>query len=76
LVLADDPAFEAQRRVVAGERVGLLTLPGDPVAAARDLYTALRALDDQGYDAIVTALPPDTEANAAVRDRLTRAAHE
>jgi L-threonylcarbamoyladenylate synthase len=75
LVLAADPATEAQRRADAGERAAVLTLPDDPVAAARDLYATLRALDEQGYDAIVTALPPDTEANAAVRDRLTRAAH-
>jgi len=76
LVLADEPAAEAQRRAAAGARVGLLTLPDDPIAAARDLYAALRALDEQGYETIVTTLPPDTEANAAVRDRLTRAAHE
>jgi L-threonylcarbamoyladenylate synthase len=75
LVLAADPAIEAQHRADAGERAAVLTLPDDPVAAARDLYATLRALDEQGYDAIVTALPPDTEANAAVRDRLTRAAH-
>jgi len=75
LILASDPATEAQRRVAAGERAGILTLPADPAAAARDLYATLRALDAQGYDTIVTALPPDTEANAAVRDRLTRAAH-
>jgi L-threonylcarbamoyladenylate synthase len=51
----------------------VLTLPGDPAAAARTLYATLRALDAGGYDAIVAALPPDTEANAAIRDRLTRA---
>jgi len=75
LVLAGDPAAEAQRRALAGERAGVLTLPDDPTAAARDLYATLRALDEQGYETIVTALPPDTESNAAVRDRLTRAAH-
>jgi L-threonylcarbamoyladenylate synthase len=75
VVLTDDPASEARRRAAAGERAGILTLPDDPVAAARDLYATLRALDATGYDAIVVRLPPDTEANAAVRDRLTRAAH-
>jgi len=75
LVLAGDPVAEAQRRAAAGERAGVLTLPEDPAAAARDLYATLRALDDAGYETILTALPPDTEANAAVRDRLTRAAH-
>ncbi len=65
---------EARRRAARGERVAVLNLPDDPVAAARELYATLRALDAEGYDAIVATLPPDTEANAAVRDRLTRAA--
>jgi hypothetical protein len=34
----------------------------------------LRDLDAEGYDTIVATLPADTEENAAVRDRLTRAA--
>jgi L-threonylcarbamoyladenylate synthase len=55
-------------------RVGELTLPADPRAAARTLYASLRALDAEGYDTIVVALPPDTEENHAVRDRLLRAA--
>lgn len=57
-----------------GKRVAELALPDDPRAAARTLYASLRALDEQGYDTILVALPPDTEANAAVRDRLLRAA--
>ncbi len=55
-------------------RTAELTLPEDSRAAARTLYASLRALDAQGYDTIVVTLPPDTEANAAVRDRLLRAA--
>lgn len=76
VVLVEASAREAEmrRRADAGERVALLTLPDDPAAAARSLYAALRALDADGYDAIIATLPPDTEANAAVRDRLTRAA--
>jgi L-threonylcarbamoyladenylate synthase len=65
---------EARRHAEAGERVAVLTLPADPAFAARSLYATLRALDADGYDAIVATLPPDTEPNAAVRDRLTRAA--
>ena len=65
---------EAARRAAAGETVGVLTLPDDPAAAARTLYAALRALDAQGYATILATLPPETEANAAVRDRLQRAA--
>ncbi len=63
----------AQQRANGG-RVAELTLPEDPRAAARTLYSSLRALDAQFYETIVVALPPDTEANAAVRDRLARAA--
>jgi len=58
----------------SGGRVAELTLPEDPRAAARSLYASLRALDAQGCDTIVVELPADTEANAAVRDRLLRAA--
>jgi L-threonylcarbamoyladenylate synthase len=58
----------------SGAHVAELTLPEDPRAAARSLYASLRALDSQNYDTIVVALPSDTEANAAVRDRLQRAA--
>jgi L-threonylcarbamoyladenylate synthase len=65
---------EAQRRSADGEHVAVLTLPDDAATAARTLYAALRALDADGYDTIVATLPADTEANAAVRDRLTRAA--
>jgi L-threonylcarbamoyladenylate synthase len=76
LVLVADDAREpeAQRRAASGERVALLTLPHDAASAARALYATLRALDAAGYDTIVATLPPDTEENAAVRDRLSRAA--
>ena len=63
----------AQERAT-GKRVAQLTLPADAHDAARTLYASLRALDAQFYDAIVVALPPDTEEHAAVRDRLLRAA--
>ena len=65
---------EARRRAAAGERVAVLTFADDAATAARTLYATLRALDADGYDTIVAALPPDTEAHAAVRDRLIRAA--
>jgi L-threonylcarbamoyladenylate synthase len=74
LILTDDAVAEAARRSTNGEHVGILTLPSDPHASARTLYATLRALDAQEYDTIVAELPPDDEANAAVRDRLTRAA--
>ncbi len=74
LVEADEREPEALARTERGERVALLTLPDDPAAAARTLYATLRALDAEGYETIVASLPPDTEPNAAVRDRLARAA--
>ena len=64
----------ARERAATGERVAVLTLPDDPAAAAATLYATLRALDADGYDTIVATLPADDEANAAVRDRLLRAA--
>jgi len=74
LVAPEEREAEARHRGERGERVAVLTLPDEPADAARMLYATLRALDAHGYDTIVAALPPDVEANAAVRDRLTRAA--
>jgi L-threonylcarbamoyladenylate synthase len=51
-----------------------IALPPEPAAYAAQLYAALHALDDAGVERIVVALPPDTEAWLAVRDRLRRAA--
>jgi L-threonylcarbamoyladenylate synthase len=55
----------------AGARVAHLDAAALPAA---ELYATLHRLDDEGYDAIVVTLPPDTPEWAAVRDRLTRAA--
>ena len=76
LVIAPDGEQErlAAELRASGGRVAELTLPDDPRAAARSLYASLRALDAEGFDTIVVTLPPDTEPNAAVRDRLLRAA--
>jgi L-threonylcarbamoyladenylate synthase len=76
LFLVDAAALtaDAERRTAAGQRVGVLTLPTDTADAARALYATLRALDSAGYDALLASLPAETEANAALRDRLRRAA--
>jgi L-threonylcarbamoyladenylate synthase len=74
LVAAEALANESVRLAQRGERAGILTLPSDPAAAARELYATLRALDAADYDVVLAVLPPDVEANAAVRDRLMRAA--
>jgi L-threonylcarbamoyladenylate synthase len=60
--------------LASGVRAVRLVLPPNPADAARTLYASLRDLDAAGYDAIVATLPPANEANAAVRDRLMRAA--
>jgi len=75
LVEAAQLERETERRSRRGERVAVMTLPADPAAAARGLYAALRVLDAGGHDVVLSVLPPDVEANSAVRDRLARAAH-
>jgi L-threonylcarbamoyladenylate synthase len=76
VVLVDDARREDEARRLAanGARVAVLTISDDSATAARSLYATLRALDSDDYDVIVATLPEDTEQNAAVRDRLTRAA--
>jgi L-threonylcarbamoyladenylate synthase len=76
LVLVDAASVSAEsaRRSARGQRVGVVTLPTAAAAAARTLYATLRALDTGSYDVLLAVLPPDVEANAAVRDRLIRAA--
>ncbi len=49
-------------------------LPEDVAGMARDLYAALRALDETGVDVVVAALPPAVGLGEAVGDRLLRAA--
>jgi L-threonylcarbamoyladenylate synthase len=46
----------------------------DRVQAARDLFAALRALDDAGIDVIFAAAPDADALDTAIIDRLTRAA--
>lgn len=47
---------------------------GDPMAAARNLFAALRELDQAGVDLILASAPDEHGIGAAVVDRLTRAA--
>ena len=46
----------------------------DRAAAARELFSALRALDTEGLDVIYSAAPAGDDLDAAIVDRLTRAA--
>ena len=71
--------------VASGRRVGVWSTvrpaadvmwvgaPLDPVAYAQDLYAMLRFLDTQGCDILLVDALPDTDAWAAVNDRLGRA---
>ncbi len=47
---------------------------GDWAALARNLFAGLRALDEEGVDAIVCPLPPEDGLGLAIRDRLQKAA--
>lgn len=75
----------ARMLVASGRRVGVWSTvkpaadvmwagaPLDPVAYAQDLYATLRFLDTQGCDILLVDALPDTDAWAAVNDRLGRA---
>jgi len=56
------------------ETVISLRLPSDPAGYARDLYAALRELEDRGCTSICIESVPSTGDWDAIRDRLTRAA--
>ena len=49
-------------------------LPEELAGMARDLYAALRELDETGVDVVIAALPPAVGLGEAVGDRLLRAA--
>ena len=49
-------------------------MPDNPVAAAHELFSALRELDASGASLIWVETPPDAPAWEGVRDRLQRAA--
>ncbi|APW63077.1 L-threonylcarbamoyladenylate synthase [Paludisphaera borealis] len=65
-------AFERLDRDRLPEHVVVIEHP-DPIGAAQNLYASLHALDAQGLDLIVVAMPPAGGAWDAVRDRLRRA---
>ena len=49
-------------------------MPDNPIAAAHELFSALRELDASGVSLIWVETPPDAPAWEGVRDRLQRAA--
>ena len=63
------------RTVTPGRTVkAYRAMPDNPVAAAHELFSALRELDASGTSLIWVESPPDAEAWDGVRDRLQRAA--
>jgi L-threonylcarbamoyladenylate synthase len=76
--------------LAAGHRIGVMLPDGwailpdthffpwgpwdNPAELARRVYAGLRTLDDRDVDIILCPLPPPTEATAAIRDRLHKAA--
>jgi len=86
MVAADAVRAEVEALRALGQRTGTLerspgsgapgpseVLPDDAAGYAAGLYAALHRLEDAGCDAIVIAAVPDSDAWAAVRDRLRRA---
>ena len=69
-VLAPGSAFARWPRLSARA----YPLPDDVAGMARELYGALRELDESGVDVVVAALPPAAGLGEAVGDRLRRAA--
>ncbi|MDA8389768.1 MAG: L-threonylcarbamoyladenylate synthase [Gammaproteobacteria bacterium] len=84
---ADGLAAEARRRLARGEKVAILAtdrvavppqclgyrLPRERDAVARQLYGALRQLDESGCDVILAEAPPGAAEWSGIRDRLRRA---
>jgi L-threonylcarbamoyladenylate synthase len=63
------------RTVTPGRSVrAYRAMPDNPVAAAHELFSALRELDSTGATLIWVETPPDAPAWEGVRDRLQRAA--
>ena len=63
------------RTVTPGRSVrAYRAMPDNPVAAAHELFSALRELDATGASLIWVETPPDAPAWEGVRDRLQRAA--
>lgn len=90
LLLGQNELWAAARRFVdEGRRVGVFSAEvppcdlslavsfrqrGDGRAAAHDLYSVLRGLDETGCDVILATLPEGAGLDLAVADRLRRAA--
>ncbi|HUF97073.1 MAG TPA: L-threonylcarbamoyladenylate synthase [Ilumatobacter sp.] len=77
VLVADSPhqaATLAAHHAESGERVRVLDRTADVVLAAFELYSDLRAADDDDLDALIVVLPAARGIGHAVRDRLIKAA--
>ncbi len=66
--------YSRRERRGGGPGVVFRRMPGEPAAAAHDLFAALRALDAEGVQLIWVEEPPPGPQWDGVRDRLHRAA--
>ena len=66
----------ASELLAEGHRVDVLDSTGDLVLAAKQLYSWLRAADDNGLDALLAVLPEPRGLGHAIRDRLIKASGE
>jgi L-threonylcarbamoyladenylate synthase len=64
----------APRSMLVPEQVHRAEMPEDTEGFARELYSALRRLDAEGFDLVVAALPDEKGLGLAVKDRLLKAA--
>ena len=69
-------ALAVYSRRVGNGTTGVLwrRMPDDPAAAAHELFSVLRELDESGVAEIWVEQPPEDPAWEGVLDRLTRAA--
>jgi L-threonylcarbamoyladenylate synthase len=65
--------FDVDLSLPAGSKLSLRQIGPDPKQAARDLYGALREVDERGPEAIYVEMPPEQPEWLALRDRITRA---
>lgn len=68
-------AFAGYHHLLPTEHQFVLSVEGDLLEAARNLYKGLHYLDDLGLDLLLAEKVPNIGAGIAINDRLQRAAH-
>lgn len=67
-------SFQESFSAIPSERQFILSSSGDYTEAARNLFSAMRSLDQLPIDFILTELLPEENLGRAINDRLRRAA--